>query len=97
MAVRLGDDLGPSQAGRCPAWVWAEWRRGGQQLGQRVHALRHGDGPGVAGQQVGQVGAEHRGAGRLQPDDRQAGLRVRGEHAEQPAQPAPRPRPAARC
>jgi len=79
MAVRLDDGLDPGQGRRSPAAL-------GQQFGQRPGLGLQLPGPVVAGQQLDGVRAQHRGAGRLQPDDRQPLGQRRRQRVEAAAQ-----------
>ena len=54
----------------------------GEHLGQRADARARRGGERLVGQQLGPVGAQHRGARRLQPDDRDAGGEPRLERPQ---------------
>ncbi len=77
--MRLHDDLEAVEARRRPVG-------GREQFGERARGPRDRLGARVAREQGDEVGPEHGGAGRFQPDDRDASGRRLGELVEQVAE-----------
>ena len=83
VAVRLHDRGHVGEVRDLPAVAGADGGGRGEQLRERARLPGDRDRARVVGQQVAQVGAQDRGARRLEPDDRDAVDRERPEHAEQ--------------
>ena len=90
VTVRLGENPLPGEPPVQPGQVLRRVVRAEQRLGQGPGGRGHGLGPGVV-QELGEVTAEHGGAGRLESDDRHPPLGVFGQVGDHGAEPDPRP------